>query len=196
MTWCQTFSGRAFDLLHPKPEQVRAKDLLHQLVAIPRFAGATRDRWSVAQHTLLCEALLPVEAGPFVRLEVLLHDMHEAYIGDITRPVEQALAVLGAGSAVEQLKERIQDSITRAFGLKRYSGPSNLLQQVDDLALATEKELLMAETAEWPGMPPVTQFARAALFQVPTCDPGGVLRGRLREAMKACWLRPLPSLGL
>lgn len=197
MTWMQTQSGQSFDLVAPSPGDVRLGDILQHLCRIPRFNGAThREPWTVGQHTLLCHDLLAPSASPALRMAVLMHDMHEAYIGDITRPVEMALRALGSGDALGQLKARVQAAIAAAFG-----GPvQNVLgvKEVDNLALATEKSVFMAPSPDWPGMPSPSPDDRRAAFGVPTA--GDIVRTelhlRLHRLCRELRLRPLPSLGL
>lgn len=49
--WLQTYSGIAFDLLEPTPEMVVALQC--------RFAGHTREPYSIAQHSVLVSTALP-----------------------------------------------------------------------------------------------------------------------------------------
>jgi len=87
MTWVQTVSGVAFDLLDPTPEMVQLEDIAHALSRIPRFNGHTRSHYSVAEHSVLGCLLVPRE----LQTAFLLHDAHEAYIGDLTSPLKAAL---------------------------------------------------------------------------------------------------------
>lgn len=95
--WVATFSGGSFDLLRPQPSQVKLADIAHMLSRTARFSGATLGSlpWNVAQHSLLVEWLLPGDSTPETRLHALLHDAHEAYVGDVKTPVKQALTALG-----------------------------------------------------------------------------------------------------
>lgn len=73
-------------------------DICLGLSRMPRFAGQTRCTWTVAHHSLVCEALarrylvkqasLDVNGHLYhkIMLDVLLHDAHEAVIGDIPTP--------------------------------------------------------------------------------------------------------------
>jgi hypothetical protein len=83
-----TYSGISFDPLNPDPAQVRIYDIAHHLSNTCRFAGATSKFYSVAQHSLLVCALLPLDAGPWAHLLGLLHDAAEAYLTDLPTPVK------------------------------------------------------------------------------------------------------------
>ena len=90
-----TASGRRWNLLDPKPDDVHWPDIAHALARICRFNGHTPEFYSVAQHCCIVSDHL--SAG--VRLHGLLHDAHEAFIGDIVSPVRNALGRLDAGAA-------------------------------------------------------------------------------------------------
>lgn len=88
-----TASGRRLDLLNPDPEQVSLGDIAHSLARLARFNGHTIGPLpvNVADHSRLVEQLLPVNAPPLLRLAALLHDAHEAYVGDVVRPLRAAM---------------------------------------------------------------------------------------------------------
>ena len=158
-TWVQTFSGGAVDLLTPKPEQILLVDIAHALSRIARFNGHTRGErpWSVAQHSLLVESLMPVavEADPVTRLLALLHDAHEAYVGDIATPVKMALRSLtppsyagGTTRVVDPLavvQAGLDIAIRDAFALPEPSeAQCQAIATADLLALRIERDALMA----------------------------------------------------
>ena len=58
-TWIQTYTGRAFDLLDPRPEQIDPLDIAHALSQICRFTGHVREFYSVAQHSVLVACIVP-----------------------------------------------------------------------------------------------------------------------------------------
>ncbi len=84
-----TFTGKSFDLLNPTPEMVCIEDISHALANIGRFTGHTRSFYSVAQHcVIMADADLPGKP-----LQRLLHEVAEAYIGDISSPLKQLLCI-------------------------------------------------------------------------------------------------------
>ena len=157
--WVQTFSGTAVDLLQPRPEQILLIDVAHALSRIARFNGHTRGPlpWSVAQHSLLVESLLPDGADPATRLLALLHDAHEAYLGDMTTPVHRALLALMpvAVDPVETLKAGLDVAIRGAFALPEPSEAQRAaIVAADLLALRVERDALMAPPPrEWVPLP-------------------------------------------
>lgn len=140
--WVQTFSGRAFPLLDPKPEDVYWPDIVYGLAHINRFAGHA-GTYSVAQHSCVVADQLPAEWRSYG----LLHDAHEPYIGDITTPVKQALLILGGDGAwgAHTLARRIDRAIYEAAELT-WPVPQTIAEAVhiaDERAMVTERRDLM-----------------------------------------------------
>ncbi|MCF8015919.1 MAG: hypothetical protein K9L65_09505 [Chromatiaceae bacterium] len=126
-----TYSGIAFDLRDPQPAMVRLDDIIHSLSLMNRFNGAALFPYSVAQHSLHVAELLPAE----LRLEGLLHDSAEAYIGDMVSPLKQ---VMPEYKAVEA---RISAVVAEVFGLA-YPEPA-AVKQADLAVLAAEREQVL-----------------------------------------------------
>lgn len=172
MTWMQTYNGRRFELLAPRAEDVDPEELAWALARIPRFLGHTRGKlsYSVAEHSIYVAAEV-VDSGtptePRLVLAALLHDAHEAYMGDITSPVKAALRELGAGGALAELQRRIDAAVAARFGfpVEQFADPR--IKAADLLLLAAEKRDLMPGRDDWGPLP----------------DPGKVLR-----------LQPIPEL--
>lgn len=82
-----------FDLLSPKTGPIEIQGIAERLAKINRFSGATELPWSVAQHSTVGAAcwlrLWPADVEG--ALAFLMHDAHEAFMGDITSPVLAAL---------------------------------------------------------------------------------------------------------
>ncbi|KFC64007.1 Metal dependent phosphohydrolase [Bosea sp. LC85] len=94
MTWLQTASGRAFDLLRPDWRQVDFQvDVPEALARIARFTGhVSSGPYSVAQHCALgADAVFHATKDRAAAAAFLLHDAHEAYLGDVATPIAQAL---------------------------------------------------------------------------------------------------------
>ena len=133
-----TFSGIAFDLRDPRPAMVRLEDIVHSLALMNRFNGAALFPYSVAQHSLHVASLLP----PELRLEGLLHDAAEAYIGDMVSPLKQ---VMPEYKAVEA---RINAVVADVFGL--IHPEPTAVKQADLAVLAAEREqVLLPSYGPW-----------------------------------------------
>ena len=172
MIWMQSLNGKAIDLVNPKAADIDFREIADTLANINRYSGGSRPTVSVALHTLIAASVAPAWAVPFV----LLHDAHEAYIGDITTPCARALAQIvdemgerGASvtDALFFLKERHDFVIWQAAGLhaQKLSPPQSAtdfiraIRRADLVALATERRDFLAPSpmpwaAEYEEVPP------------------------------------------
>jgi 5'-deoxynucleotidase YfbR-like HD superfamily hydrolase len=110
-------SGRRLDLLDPSPLDIEVADIAHGLARVARWNGQTHGAHivSVAQHTLLVEAVLREQvprADDRIRLAALLHDAPEYVIGDMISPFK---AVIGGDYKV--IENRLLSAIHIRFGL-------------------------------------------------------------------------------
>lgn len=152
-----THSGRRIDLPSPQRGQVHIGDVAVQLSRIPRFVGATLEPWNVAAHSLHCSALAEADGASLqAQLAALLHDAHEAYMGDIPSPFKQAV-MAEAGSMWCPLKlseEKLQVAVLHQLGsLDCYEANRAAVKHWDLVSLATERKYLMhaaAMDAPWP----------------------------------------------
>jgi uncharacterized protein len=115
--WQRMLSGRRLDLLDPSPLDIEIEDIAHGLARTARWNGQTTGRhiFSVAQHTLLVEALLCVlEPAPSreLRLAAMLHDGAEYVIGDLISPFKAMLS-----SDYKEAERRILAAVHLRFGL-------------------------------------------------------------------------------
>lgn len=110
-----TFSGRRIDLLSLNQNVYNILDIAHALSNICRFTGHTRSFYSVAQHSVLVSLLVPPEDA----LAGLLHDAAEAFLGDVTSPLNQLLPNYQA------IERRIGKAILAHFGIdsKHFNPP-------------------------------------------------------------------------
>jgi uncharacterized protein len=112
-------SGRRLDLLDPSPLDIEIEDIAHGLARVARWNGQTLGEhiFSVAQHTLLVEAIVQHRLGHIDRrlgLLLLLHDAPEYVIGDIITPFK---AVIGV--SYKSTEKRLLTAIHMRFGLPR-----------------------------------------------------------------------------
>ena len=84
-------SGKYFDYTDPQPEHLDIEDIAQALSNICRFNGHC-NFYSVAEHSVHCanlaEDLSLPDAGIFA---ALMHDAHEAYIGDMPKPLKNIM---------------------------------------------------------------------------------------------------------
>ena len=115
--WQRMLSGRRLDLLDPSPLDVEIADIAHGLARVARWNGQTGGDhiFSVAQHTLLVEALARTRAPRLdrrARLAVLLHDAPEYVIGDMISPFKAVI-----GDSYKSIEQRLLAAIHVRFGL-------------------------------------------------------------------------------
>lgn len=135
----RTRSG-SLDLLNPDAASIKIGDIAWSLSRINRWNGMThrKEPYSVAQHSLMVARLI----DPRFVLEGLLHDAHEAFIGDITRPVFCALGD-EAGKAITSLKRRIDVAIGHCFGVDLTNDAVvHAVKEADEQALQLEQRQL------------------------------------------------------
>lgn len=89
--YIETFTGKLYYFEHLRlrhePDVICIEDIAHALSHICRFTGHVAQFYSVASHSLLVASLVPDE----YKLQALLHDATEAYVGDVSSPLKALL---------------------------------------------------------------------------------------------------------
>lgn len=104
----------------------------------------------------------------------LLHDAHEAYIGDMTRPVSKFLKSKFGCHVLSGLKKSIDAAIYNAFNLEYPIHPNirKLVEEADEVALATEKrDILQNHDWDWSKVPGGGDLPNPANFQTRAWGP-------------------------
>lgn len=92
MSGIRTYTGVMFDPQSPDPDLVDIVDIAHVLSLLCRPSGHFRNFYSVAQHCVNCmEEAKTRGYSRSVQLACPLHDASEAYLSDVTRPVEKEI---------------------------------------------------------------------------------------------------------
>lgn len=139
--WMETFTGRKFYPLDPRPEDVCIEDIAHSLSLLCRFGGHVKHFYSVAQHCCYVADVVYHRDSRYV-LEALLHDAAEAYIGDVIRPIKRSLPL------ITEVEMRLETVIATRYGLD-YPMPS-VVKWADNVMLRNEHAQLMHGRNEWP----------------------------------------------
>jgi len=171
--WQRMLSGRRLDLLDPSPLDVEIADIAHGLARVARWNGQTSGAhiFSVAQHTLLVEAVLRAE-NPNIdakaRLATLLHDAPEYVIGDMISPFKAVL-----GGDYKAVEKRLLAAIHIRFGLP------------PQIPLAMEKQIKTADRgAAYLEATELAGFSRDEARRLFGRDPG------LPDAVREDYLTP------
>ena len=127
--WQRMLSGRRLDLLDPSPLDIEIADIAHGLARMARWNGQTHGAhiFSVAQHTLLVEAVLREQVPRVdhrVRLAALLHDAPEFVIGDMISPFKAVI-----GGDYKAVEHRLLSAIHIRFNLPPVL-PATTLKQI------------------------------------------------------------------
>lgn len=133
--WMQTFTGRQFWPIDPRPEEIFIEDVAHALANQCRYAGHCKQFYSVAQHCVI----VSYSCDPHDALWGLLHDAPEAYLVDLPRPVKRYSEL---GSHYKAIESRLMIAVCERFNLPMVEPQS--VKKADDVALVTEMRDLMA----------------------------------------------------
>lgn len=113
---CQVRSGIYINIFDFKREDVRKEDIIHALSNICRFGGHSSAFYSVAQHSVhVAERVLERTGNPDWALIALYHDAHEAYTGDIPRPIKYHRQM----EYLRDIMLDVQITIEEALGVQR-----------------------------------------------------------------------------
>lgn len=171
----QVANGRMVDLLDPQTGDIDFGGWIAETLArTPRFGGAIRGGiLSGAQHmTIGTRAILRDTGDRDLAAAFLLHDAHEAFVGDLTTPTAGAIADevyrqvrdrdfdadeaaeirRAVVDAIAEIKDRLDEVIYPAAGLP-WPLPASLRDRVkvwDARMLETERRLFLgAGEAPW-----------------------------------------------
>lgn len=103
-------SGAFVDPFDLDPELVFIEDVAGQLARISRFTGCS-DSYG-AEHAMIVEGILEWNRETaLTRLHGLLHDAHEAYLGDVPKPLKRKVEYGFYRSACNRAQDRICDAL-------------------------------------------------------------------------------------
>ena len=152
MSTIQTHTGKLIDLNNMMSSDVDIQDIVHGLSAIRRFNGRGL---TVLQHTLsMFEYTRTRYKGAErnrVLSSVLVHDLAEAYIGDIIQPVKAAVPQIATLETSVQyaILNKLYRCDGDGFVVPPYILPgselSYVVKHIDSIALAAEYKLLFGD---------------------------------------------------
>ncbi len=167
-TTIHTYTGEVIDLLDVQPHNIHIEDITKSLGCTRRFNGHTLESastpWTVLHHSLYVSDML------FARgctrqtvVAALLHDAHEAYIGDIATPVKNIIAET---DAYHQLVESIDAAVAARFGFDPALFHCDAVRDADATALRVEAYNLL----ETSGVPQINEPGWFPSVQAPMSE--------------------------
>ncbi|MGZ6570486.1 MAG: hypothetical protein ACXVHB_05845 [Solirubrobacteraceae bacterium] len=139
VTEIETYTGAYIDLVNPAPWDIHLEDIASGLAKACRFGNQVTRFYSVAEHAVRCSRLV----APGYELAALHHDSHEAYIGDITAPLKQALRHAAPG-VLETIATNLDIAICEGLdiGLDPAALKHPHVKEIDDICLYREAAAL------------------------------------------------------
>lgn len=141
MSWIVTCDGHEASLEFPTHADYEIERIAHSLAQINRFNGHASRPYSVAEHSLLVLAIAKTELQLDAngQMAALMHDAHEAFVGDVTSPMKGLL-----GSAMCRLEMRHANLMSLRYGYHvAMTVNAYKLKLADLMALAVERAALL-----------------------------------------------------
>ncbi|GAB3126741.1 hydrolase [Novispirillum itersonii] len=136
-------SGFVLDLVTPDATGLPITDIAQCLAAQPRWGGAARPWYSVAEHCVMASHLVP----PDLAYDALMHDCEE-FLGDWPSPVKVVLD----RAYLKQRLGPVKAALCRWFGFEE---DLPAVKQADLVCMATElRDLLPPAWMDWGHLPP------------------------------------------
>lgn len=105
--------GSTVDFADLSSSKIELDDIAGQLSRIRRFNGGTKIPYSVAQHSYAMMRIFSIEgSSPRVKLLALMHDMTEAFMGDMVGPLKQFFPLFS------DMEDRLFNVICDQLGVK------------------------------------------------------------------------------
>jgi len=128
-----TCSGRLIDLTDPKPGDIVLAEIAKSLSQQNRFNGNLEQNYTVLEHSMCGANLFVLNKMYSHAITFLLHDAHEAYIGDIASPVKRYLSVYT--DALRNLEVSFNEAIRKKLM------PDSAVPFDNDLVVAVDRRL-------------------------------------------------------
>lgn len=176
--WMQTFTGRQFWPMDPRPEDVCIEDIAHALSMICRYGGHTKKFYSVAEHSCrlagYAERVRP--NTPLLWLATLLHDASEAYLVDVPRPVKPFLV------GYREAERRVGVAVARALAVPHADEYPHIKHWDTRILIDETKALMPSQSADW-----YQHLGKLLGVNIEGWEPGMAENAFLR-LYEACWV--------
>lgn len=131
--WMLMNSGCRYWPLDPRPGDFDIKDIAHGLAHTCRWGGQVDQFYSVAEHSVLVSRYVRRE----LRMNALMHDAAEAFVGDIPRPLKRIL-----GANYKLIEDRTHEAIAIQYGITKEMHPQ--VKEIDNRITVDERQQLFA----------------------------------------------------
>jgi len=156
--WMMTRSGRRVWPFHMVLSDVNIEDIAHSLSLQCRFNGHCNRFYSVAEHCVhVSAALWSAWDNTLWAKQGLIHDAHEAYTGDLIRPIKERM---GTETALwYKLEEDAEATVAESLQVQ---WPFDAIVKVyDQRIIMNEKEALFDGDGPWDDeLPPLDVVIR------------------------------------
>jgi len=143
MSWIQTHTGKKFDILNIKEEDIDIFDIAHSLSLQCRFNGHCDFFYSTVEHSILVYDIVKEYGHDESLLSALLHDSAETFIGDLCAPFKRLFTFNNYRMIESKIEEVIQKKYKCYFH-------NLIIKQADIDALYIEyKQLFSNQSIEW-----------------------------------------------
>lgn len=109
-------SGVNVELLDPKADQILFSDISKTVNNLERFSGQIEKSITVGRHTV---HVVELASNISTRMQQIafLHDLQEAYVGDIITPMKMAVKAISGIDAIEWIEDGFKELIFEIAGV-------------------------------------------------------------------------------
>lgn len=152
--WMETYTGRKFHPFDINVESIDLLDIAWSLSHQCRFNAHCYQWWSVGQHSILVGEISSHMVEDLHRkkelaLHGLLHDAHEAYLGDIIHPIKLAMKTFDDfDNFWKSTTQSIDEAIYQKFDIELPDeDDKDIVKLADNIALFIEAKHIMRTMA-------------------------------------------------
>ncbi len=148
MTTTETFTGQIIDFANPELADISILDIAHSLSLQCRYNGHCPTHYSVAQHSVhVADLMEQTGYNQEWQFHGLMHDAHEAYIGDMITPLKM-LPDLGA--AFKKVDDTWTKIVANKYEIGMAKAKVHTVKQFDLILLATEaRDFMPSKGKSW-----------------------------------------------
>jgi uncharacterized protein len=129
------YNGGFFNFEAPETSVYSIEDVAHNLSHINRFTGSSEVAYNVAQHSWYVSVYLEQQGYPKdIQLVGLMHDVSEAFLNDIAKPLKQLLP------DYRKIEYKVEKAIFEKYGLP--FPMESMIKDADNAVFVAERKYL------------------------------------------------------